>query len=196
MGLGFNDVVQHKSRGNKYVDGQVLTYFIDAFEAVWEAGVADALRGLKAKHPDYELWNFGHSLGASLASISAFAAVKMGIFKSEEVKCVTMGQFRTGLIEYAIAHDQHVPHTYRIVHATDILVRYPFENPLNTEGFYHHRFEVWYNNAMAIGDPFVINERGDDFSGANTVNSTDPMTDNSHLTYFNVNIEDYFFKHC
>uniref|UniRef100_A0AC34FST4 Fungal lipase-like domain-containing protein n=1 Tax=Panagrolaimus sp. ES5 TaxID=591445 RepID=A0AC34FST4_9BILA len=198
MKLEYLNFINHKTRTSKYVDGKVLTYFIDAFEAVWENGVEDTLRQLKKKHPNYELWTFGHSLGASLASIAAFAAVKTEIFKPDEVKSVTMGQIRTGTIEFAQGHDKYVPNSYRVVHAKDAMVQIPLKDPLEIDDVYHHRFEVWYNNNMTVGDSYVINERGDDFSGANTVNITNlsqaDMT--THLIYFNSNIETYIADHC
>uniref|UniRef100_A0A914P9P9 Uncharacterized protein n=1 Tax=Panagrolaimus davidi TaxID=227884 RepID=A0A914P9P9_9BILA len=77
------------------------------------------------------------------------------------------------------------------------MVQIPLKNALTTTDFYHHRFEVWYNNDMKVGDPYVINERGDDFSGANTINvTTISREDKSHLIYFNASFEDYLDKHC
>uniref|UniRef100_A0A914P5K7 Fungal lipase-like domain-containing protein n=1 Tax=Panagrolaimus davidi TaxID=227884 RepID=A0A914P5K7_9BILA len=198
MKLEYLNFKDHKTRESKYVDGKVLTYFIDAFEAVWEGGVEKTLKELKHKYPKYELWTFGHSLGASLASIAAFAAVKMDIFKPDEVKSVTMGQIRTGTIEFAMGHDKYVPNSYRIVHANDAMVQIPLKDALTADDVYHHRFEVWYNNNMTIGDSYVINERGDDFSGANTVNISNltPADMESHLIYFDSNIETYIADFC
>uniref|UniRef100_A0AC35FD67 Fungal lipase-like domain-containing protein n=1 Tax=Panagrolaimus sp. PS1159 TaxID=55785 RepID=A0AC35FD67_9BILA len=197
MDLEMLNFIDHASRKSKYVDGRVLTYFADAFEALWENGIEKRVRELRKIKPDYELWVFGHSLGASLASVAAFAAVKTEIFKFDQVKSITLGQIRTGNIEYAMGHDKYVPNSFRVVHAKDAMVQIPLKAALTTTDFYHHRFEVWYNNDMKVGDPYVINERGDDLSGANTINvTTISREDKSHLIYFNASFEDYLDKHC
>uniref|UniRef100_A0A914QXE3 Fungal lipase-like domain-containing protein n=1 Tax=Panagrolaimus davidi TaxID=227884 RepID=A0A914QXE3_9BILA len=142
MDLEMLNFIDHASRESKYVEGKVLTYFADAFEALWENGIEKRLRELRKIKPDYELWVFGHSLGASLASVAAFAAVKTEIFKFDKVKSITLGQIRTGNIEYAMEHDKYVPNSFRVVHAKDAMVQIPLKAALTTTDFYHHRFEV------------------------------------------------------
>ena len=137
------NLLTYGSRRSVYVDGEVFHYFIEAFERLWNnAGIETALRSLHAQHPDYDLYTFGHSLGGSLASIASVAAVRGGIFDSSKVKSITMGQPRTGNLEFAISHDAYVPNSYRIVHATDLVTKLPFKILPGQPNAYHHRFEV------------------------------------------------------
>jgi hypothetical protein len=188
------NLLTYGSRRSSLVDGDVFTYFIDAFEKLWAAGIKADLQTLKAQYPDYELWTFGHSLGGSLASLASVAAVKGGMFQKEKVKSVTMGQPRTGSLEFAISHDIYVPYSYRIVHAKDLITKLPFKVLPGQPNAYHHRFEVWYNNDMSSGANFVVKERGDDWSGSNSLDSN--LQDSSHLTYFNEDIDNYYLLNC
>uniref|UniRef100_A0AC34FX33 Fungal lipase-like domain-containing protein n=1 Tax=Panagrolaimus sp. ES5 TaxID=591445 RepID=A0AC34FX33_9BILA len=136
------NLLTYGSRRSALVDGDVFIYFIDAFEKLWASGIKADLQALHNEYPDYELWTFGHSLGGSLASLASVAAVKGGMFEKEKVKSVTMGQPRTGSLEFAISHDQYVPNSYRIVHATDLITKLPFKILPGQPNAYHHRFEV------------------------------------------------------
>jgi hypothetical protein len=187
------NLLTYGSRRSSLVDGEVLTYFIDAFEKLWNAGIRADLEALHQQYPDYELWTFGHSLGGSLASLASVAAVKSGLFGSQQVKSVTMGQPRTGSLEFAVSHDLYVPLSYRIVHGADTVTKLPFKVLPGQPNAYHHRFEVWYNNDMS-GANFVVNERGDDWSGANSAPFN--LQDASHLTYFNEDIDNYYLLKC
>uniref|UniRef100_A0A914P422 Fungal lipase-like domain-containing protein n=1 Tax=Panagrolaimus davidi TaxID=227884 RepID=A0A914P422_9BILA len=194
-----SDVKSKATKASKYIDGKVLEYFINSFETLWESGIEETLKKLKKEYPKYELWVFGHSLGGVFASIGSFAAYKTSIFPSDEIKCITLGQIRTGTLEYAQAHDKYVPNTYRIIHATDAATKVPMKDPLSTnpDDLFHHRYEVWYNNDMEVGESYSINERADDFSGSNTINiSTISPLDTSHLVYFNESLFSYIFEHC
>uniref|UniRef100_A0A914YNU8 Fungal lipase-like domain-containing protein n=1 Tax=Panagrolaimus superbus TaxID=310955 RepID=A0A914YNU8_9BILA len=130
MGFIETDCKTRKTKASKYVDGKLLEYFAESFDPLWESGLEENLRKLKKQYPKYELWVFGHSLGGVFASIGSFAAYKTKIFESDEIKCITMGQLRTGTLEYAQSHDKYVPNTYRIIHATDlatdVLLKIPY----------------------------------------------------------------------
>ncbi|PAV65848.1 hypothetical protein WR25_08349 [Diploscapter pachys] len=99
--------------------GNIFTYFYDAFYFLWNGGLEAQVRTLKYRYPDYQLWVTGHSLGASIASIAASHAVKVGIFNGTNVRLVTFGQPRTGDLNYSSWHEQTFPYSYRIVHHKD-----------------------------------------------------------------------------
>jgi hypothetical protein len=132
--------------------GKVLDYFLTAFTDVWKNGMKDDFLSLKNANPEYELWVTGHSLGAAMASIAATTIATSNYFDSNKIKLVTYGQPRTGDKTYAALVDATIPYAIRVVHKFDIVPQIP---PRFLYGYHHHKSEVWYNNDMAVGDPWI-----------------------------------------
>lgn len=56
-------------------------------------------------------------------------------------------------------------YSYRVVNHKDLIPRVP---PLGgPDEIWHHRYEIWYNNRMAKGDPWQLSPEGDGHYGAN-----------------------------
>uniref|UniRef100_A0AC34Q0R6 Fungal lipase-like domain-containing protein n=1 Tax=Panagrolaimus sp. JU765 TaxID=591449 RepID=A0AC34Q0R6_9BILA len=187
------NLLVYQSSSSPLFDGKVFTYFANAFDLLWTSGLASDLQNLKNENPSYELWTFGHSLGGSLATLAANAAVKTGIFTGDKVKVVTMGEPRTGDYTFAQGVSKNVPGIYRIVHGADLVTKLPLKLTLEQKSAYHTNFEVWYNNDMAQGAGFVVNNRADDQSGSNTVNYDGK---DYHNNYFNVDNDNYHLNGC
>lgn len=88
--------------------GKVSEYFYNGFDLLWTGGMRDDFLSLKNKYPSYQLWVVGHSLGGSLASIAAGTIVKLGLMPANKVSLITMGQPRTGDVDFANAQDSQV----------------------------------------------------------------------------------------
>uniref|UniRef100_A0A7E4V7Z8 Lipase_3 domain-containing protein n=1 Tax=Panagrellus redivivus TaxID=6233 RepID=A0A7E4V7Z8_PANRE len=123
-----------------FFGGQVFSYFLNAFQLLWDAGIGEDLEELSILYPYYELQAFGHSLGGSLASLTALAAVKKNYFHSDNVLLYTFGQPRTGDVKYATEHDENVPNSFRIVHAEDLVSQAPLRLGYYQTTAYHHRY--------------------------------------------------------
>uniref|UniRef100_A0A914ZL32 Fungal lipase-like domain-containing protein n=1 Tax=Parascaris univalens TaxID=6257 RepID=A0A914ZL32_PARUN len=134
-------------------ENKVSKYFHNAFYSVWTNGIMQSFLSLKADYNAYELWITGHSLGAAMASIASNVIVAEGLHPSKLVKLITFGQPRTGDRKFAAAHDRLVPYSYRVVHSRDMVVHLP---PRSFKGFRHHRYEVWYDNDMAMGRSYTV----------------------------------------
>uniref|UniRef100_A0A1I7XC88 Lipase_3 domain-containing protein n=1 Tax=Heterorhabditis bacteriophora TaxID=37862 RepID=A0A1I7XC88_HETBA len=67
----------------------------------------------------------GHSLGGSLASMTALHLVKNGLFDKNMVRLVTYGEPRTGNVAYAKEVEKHVPFRYRVIKKNDMVKRLP-----------------------------------------------------------------------
>ncbi|VDM41225.1 unnamed protein product [Toxocara canis] len=168
--------------------GKINKYFYDAFLCLWTAGLKNDLLAVIKKNPSYDLWITGYSLGGAMASIASTIIVRDGIYKAEKVKLVTFGQPRTGDHKYALTHNKLLYYTYRVIHQNDIVPHIP---PKNFKGYYHHLYEVWYNNSMDSGDPYVI---------CTTPECIDSNKKNlsiqDHLNYFGKNVVDYGDSGC
>ncbi|KIH50467.1 hypothetical protein ANCDUO_19454, partial [Ancylostoma duodenale] len=84
----------------------------------------------------------------------------------ENVRLVTFGQPRTGDYDFATWHDATFPYAYRIVHQNDPVPHIPPR--LGRDKLFHHRYEVWYNNSMAVGQPYTICQEADGDYCSNT----------------------------
>lgn len=73
----------------------------------------------------------GHSLGGSLASITALYLANNTIFPANRIRLVTFGEPRTGNVAFARAVEQQVPFRYRIVHRNDLVSTYNLYTCLN-----------------------------------------------------------------
>jgi predicted lipase len=173
------------------IGGRVSSYFLNVFNELWNNGLHLSLLALKLQYPTYQLWVTGHSLGGSLASIGAAVIVQDGIYGADQVQYVTFGQPRTGDSDYAKAHDKLIPNGYRVTHARDLVPHVP---PENFEGYFHHQNEVWYDNAMNPGDPFVLCQ-GDEADKCSDQDNVD-YSILDHLYYFGIFLSQYGRVNC
>ncbi|CAO4368590.1 unnamed protein product [Caenorhabditis nigoni] len=171
--------------------GNVFEYFYDAFLFQWNGGLSQDLRNLKYKYPDYEIWVTGHSMGGAIASIAASYIVKTGLYTSDKIKLVTLGQPRTGDYAFAQWHDATFPYSFRIVHHRDIAAHIP---PMEGQDeLFHHRTEVWYNNNMTVGMPYTLCAEADGlYCSARQVD----YSTEDHVWYFGINFVDWGAAGC
>ncbi|UMM21661.1 hypothetical protein L5515_003247 [Caenorhabditis briggsae] len=171
--------------------GNVFEYFYDAFLFQWIAGLSQDLRNLKYKYPDYEIWVTGHSMGGAIASIAASYLVKTGLYTSDKIKLVTLGQPRTGDYAFAQWHDATFPYSFRIVHHRDIAAHIP---PMEGQDeLFHHRTEVWYNNNMTVGMPYTLCAEADGlYCSARQLD----YSAEDHIWYFGINFVDWGAAGC
>uniref|UniRef100_A0A7E4VAH9 Lipase_3 domain-containing protein n=1 Tax=Panagrellus redivivus TaxID=6233 RepID=A0A7E4VAH9_PANRE len=175
-----------------FFGGNVYHYFYTAYQLLWDAGLGKDLQELARKNPSYKLQVFGHSLGGSLASLTAFAAVKYSYFTSDKVLLYTFGQPRTGDIDYAAEHDRFVPNSFRIVHGLDFIAQVPFREDYNSTAAYHHRTPVFYGDDMGKGASFEVSPLPDPQYGY----KYGDLLSHLHITYFNVDYHAFYLNGC
>ncbi|EYB87540.1 hypothetical protein Y032_0261g564 [Ancylostoma ceylanicum] len=153
-----------KSIINSWIDwpygGMVSKYFYDAFMKIWENGMNEDIKFLRAQYPKYEVWVTGHSLGGAIASLAAHYLVGSGLVNSKNLKLITLGQPRTGDKEFAKNHTAAIDYSFRVTHWRDVVPHIPSfdERP---GGYYHHKTEVFYKEGMAPNDYIVCKEYED-----------------------------------
>jgi len=185
-------------------DTGVMTYFYSAFNRLFlDGGMKDALLKLKQSHEGYRIWITGHSLGGSLASMTALYLVNHTIFPSEKVKLVTFGEPRTGNFKYAKSIEQNLNFRYRVINKNDIVTNIPQsmdpDNLLLSVSVaerqpYFYRYAVHYNNGMeARESEFELCEFPEDHHCRNLALAGDV---NDHFNYFGVKAEDYLKAGC
>ncbi|VDK73646.1 unnamed protein product [Cylicostephanus goldi] len=113
------------------------------------------------------------------------------MFLPRYIKLVTFGQPRTGDYDYADFHDAAFPYSYRVVSRHDPVPHTPPQE--GDDQPFHHLYEVWYNNDMAIGQPYTICEEADGIYCSNTVTN---KVDSDHWFYFNRNIKEWGQNGC
>uniref|UniRef100_A0A1I7Z1D7 Lipase_3 domain-containing protein n=1 Tax=Steinernema glaseri TaxID=37863 RepID=A0A1I7Z1D7_9BILA len=138
--------------------GKCGQWFINTFNALWNAGVKDNFLTARNKYPGYQVWVTGHNSGGSLASIASAYLVYTKMVSSDDLLLMTMGQPRTGDKDYADVHDKLVKHSYRIVHNRDESAHLPVKN---WENYYHHGAEVWYPNMMKEDARYTVCPEGE-----------------------------------
>uniref|UniRef100_A0A914RUM2 Fungal lipase-like domain-containing protein n=1 Tax=Parascaris equorum TaxID=6256 RepID=A0A914RUM2_PAREQ len=153
-----------------YGIGKVNRYFSRALDTIW---------------PNIEvLLQDADTRRGALASLAAMRTVLENLRNSHEVKLVTFGQPRVGDREFAMKHDELVPHSYRVVHRADIVPHLPAcqkgdddserrddkSKPCDTNGdgrAYHHGTEIWYPYGMKPGAEYfecLGQPKGEDFN--------------------------------
>ena len=169
--------------------GKVNEYYHSAFRYLWEGGFRDDFLYFKNKYPTYEVRVTGHSLGGALASLAASWLSAMGYVPPERIKMVSFGEPHVGDQTWADKYSTWVPWAYRVTHRFDHVPHWPY----NITGFVHHKKEIWYNNTMAEGMPFI---ECDNFEDKNCIDSVppslylDPQYAGDHTDYFGKN------NHC
>ncbi|XGW06917.1 hypothetical protein V3C99_016881 [Haemonchus contortus] len=172
-------------------NGHLFKYFHDAFFFLWNGGLEQQVRTLKYQYPNYKFYVTGHSLGASIASICASYLVKFNMTTPENLRLVTFGQPRTGDYDFAAWHEATFPYAYRIVHHRDPVPHIP--PMIGADQVFHHRYEVWYNNDMAVGQPYTVCKESDGDYCSNTVISTEGS---DHDSYYNRDLGHWASQGC
>ncbi|KAI6198891.1 Class 3 lipase protein [Aphelenchoides besseyi] len=135
-----------------YGMGKVHRYFYRAFITLWnDGGMKNEFESLTKQYPDYSIIVTGHSLGAAISSLASAAILKERKFTNPKVYHYNYGQPRVGDADFAVAHTQLIPDFYRVTHGRDGVTVVPD----TSLGFVHHAGEVWYNNTMEPGAPYV-----------------------------------------
>uniref|UniRef100_A0AC34RQR6 Fungal lipase-like domain-containing protein n=1 Tax=Panagrolaimus sp. JU765 TaxID=591449 RepID=A0AC34RQR6_9BILA len=174
------------------IGGGVSEYFYNAFDQIWNAGMKNDFITLKNQYPGYKIWVTGHSLGGSMASICASLIVATNLAPASNVYLYTFGQPRTGDTDFASKHDAlNLAATNRVTHSHDIVPHVP---PENFEDYYHHKSELFYDNDMTIGRPYVDCES--DESGKCSDGNLLDLSINDHLHYFDKDVSGYGEDGC
>lgn len=181
----------------------VITYFHSAFYKLFiDSGMKDDLLDLQKKYPTYRVWATGHSLGGSLASMTALYLVKTGSVDRKRIRLVTFGEPRTGNVAYAKELEQFVDFRYRVIKKNDAVTNLPASadpnTPLITASMYQrqplfYRYLVHYDNQMNFGQGFKICGMSDDHGCRNLALAAD-FSD--HVSYFGLNQDDFVRQRC
>ncbi|PIO73194.1 triacylglycerol lipase [Teladorsagia circumcincta] len=143
------------SMASWFFGGRVSRYFSNAFSHIWAAGIGEDFLALRKQYPEYEVWITGHSLGGSLASLSASFLVGSHIAEPSKVKLVTFGQPRTGDSRFSEIHNNQLEYSFRVTHWRDIVPHIPM-GPLG--GYFHHRQQAFYKENMRPDDYKICDE--------------------------------------
>ncbi|GMR30941.1 hypothetical protein PMAYCL1PPCAC_01136, partial [Pristionchus mayeri] len=150
---------------------------------VWgEGGLGDDIVRLSSAHPDYALYITGHSLGGSMSALAAVRVAKNGIHPNQNIIFYNFGEPRTGDKKFANLLDSLVQ-GYRVVHDKDIIPHTPFP----FMGYHHHQTEVFYENDMTLGSPYVVCQ-GQEDPNCSARYQSDLNLLHDHFHYFNINV--------
>ncbi|CAJ0575853.1 unnamed protein product, partial [Mesorhabditis spiculigera] len=180
----------------------VITYFHTAWTKLFHEEMKPDLLKLKKKFPNYRVWITGHSLGGSLASMTALHLAVNKIFDPSKVRLVTFGEPRTGNVAFAKALENHIDFRYRVVKRNDFVTNIP--NTLDPNGMMitnavfdrqplFYRFLVHYDNNMDKGDSYKVCEMSDDHGCRNLAVAADF---NDHVSYFGIKQDEFLEKRC
>ncbi|VDM67256.1 unnamed protein product [Strongylus vulgaris] len=187
-------------------NGHLIKYFNDAFMFLWNGGLEQQVRTLKYQYPDYKIYvryyhgqSFkeeakqvtGHSMGASIATVAASYILKWGMWAPKDLRLITYGEPRTGDYDFAVWHDATFLYSYRVISHRDPVPHTPPR--FGADMAFHNRYEVWYDNDMAVGQPYTICQEADGDYCSNTVSNRDGS---DHLFYFNMNIKEWGLSGC
>ncbi|VDM41149.1 unnamed protein product [Toxocara canis] len=181
----------------------VMTYFYGAFQRLFvDSGMKTDLAKLKEKYPGYKVWVTGHSLGGSLAAMTALYLVNQTIFPADRVRLVTFGEPRTGNVAFARAVEENIKFRYRVVHRNDLVTNVPtsmdpagvFVTTAIAERQPHfYRHLVFYDNDMKRGDTFDVCDLSEDHSCRNLAAANNIL---DHTNYFGINADEYLKEKC
>ncbi|CAI2352821.1 unnamed protein product [Caenorhabditis sp. 36 PRJEB53466] len=192
--------------------GEINYYFAITHEIIWEK-VQKVLQSDEYK--EHDVIFTGHSLGGSLASLSAFETVLSKIRNSSQVKMISLAEPRTGNLVFAKNFDRFVKYSFRVINGLDALAHLPpchkdyrfwprVDLPCDATsrtGPYHHSVEVWYPDGMQKGSKYVIcnGSKGEELfcSDKNLVTMSNfgkGITD--HRKYFGYMVSQYGASNC
>uniref|UniRef100_A0A0N5ASJ4 Lipase_3 domain-containing protein n=1 Tax=Syphacia muris TaxID=451379 RepID=A0A0N5ASJ4_9BILA len=183
--------------------GGVITYFHSAFEKLFkEGGMRSELLKMKEKYPGYKVWVTGHSLGGSLASITALYLANKTVFPADRIRLVTFGEPRTGNLAFAKAVEDSLKFRFRVVHRDDVITNIPAAMDPNSMLItasiaerqpHFYRYLVHYNNDMKPEDDFTVCRYSEDHVCRNLATATNAM---DHVSYFGINSDDFIKDNC
>uniref|UniRef100_A0A0N4Z635 Lipase_3 domain-containing protein n=1 Tax=Parastrongyloides trichosuri TaxID=131310 RepID=A0A0N4Z635_PARTI len=151
--------------------GLVNRYFLKAHNVLWDY-ISEVFK--VDEYKTYKLSVTGHSLGGALAALCAIRVQMEGYRESNNITLYTFGEPRVGSASFAFKFDDLVPHSWRVVHALDIVPHLPgcakpsgssllqvyFGktsqpcDPTALDEPYHHGTEIWYPEGMGENDIF------------------------------------------
>ena len=117
-----------------------------------------------------------------MASLAAATIATSKYFPLDKMKLITFGEPRVGDKTYTDLHDSLITYAYRVIHKHDI---FPHEPPTWIDGYHHHKSEVWYDNDMAVGDPFL---ECDEDESKKCSESTLNLNPGDHQFYYNTSL--------
>jgi hypothetical protein len=111
-----------------------------------------------------------------------------GLVNSDNSVHYSFGQPRVGDFDWAALHDVLLPNYYRVTHKQDFISDQ--FNPILD--YVHHGIQVWYNNEMTPGSPYITCKLDADPKcfGPPRISMQD------HRVYFGVNIPKYGEAGC
>jgi len=133
--LAFQESYQAPDAKQPY--GKTHTGFADAYKRILNPLPPDVAKQLNPAVPCYIS---GHSLGAALATFAAIdIALKVPKLRPK-LQLYTYASPRVGDVEFAKAHSQLIPNSYRIVNLADVV---PLVPPTKLHGTYLHIGQEW-----------------------------------------------------
>lgn len=167
--------------------GQTHHGFCAYYRSLAVLGLAlEVTRMWEEKKGEYTVLVTGHSLGGAAATL---CAADLGKRFGLSTLLYTFGEPRVGDADFASSLASHSLGSYRVVHASDCVPHLPpCCGGLRKEQChpkpdcpFHHGQEVWYDNSMGEGAPFVMCP-GDEDEDACTNGSVTSVSD--HKYYF------------
>ncbi|KAI3415827.1 hypothetical protein GPALN_005400 [Globodera pallida] len=124
--------------------GRVSLYYWNAFQRLWEGGLAVKLSRIVSRYPNFELRIMGHSMGGALAALAAsFMAhqnlIVRGTRLGRRIRLYTFGAVHSGDRRWALELKKAVPDSFRVNNRWDIAPQ--MARSVNRE-YYHHGTEV------------------------------------------------------
>ncbi|CAO4382462.1 unnamed protein product [Caenorhabditis nigoni] len=147
--------------------GEINYYFSMTHKSIWPK-IRDVL--IHSNYSNHDVIFTGHSLGGSLAALSAFESILTNVRNESQVKVVTLAEPRTGNRKFAKNFDKSVKYSFRIINGIDVLAHLPPCHkdyrfwprvdlpcdPRSRDGPYHHSTEVWYPDGMNETAKYII----------------------------------------
>uniref|UniRef100_A0A7E4USU0 Lipase_3 domain-containing protein n=1 Tax=Panagrellus redivivus TaxID=6233 RepID=A0A7E4USU0_PANRE len=188
----------------KFINGSgVMTYFYGGFRKLFlQTEMKAQLDALNKKYENYRIWVTGHSLGGSLASITALYLANSTAYNANKIRLVTFGEPRTGNYLYAKTIEENLKFRYRVVNRNDIVTNVPAsmdpDNLLLTVATaerqpYYYRYLVHYDKGMDRNADFKICESSEDHHCRNLGLAVDVS---DHEAYFGVKADAYIKAGC
>jgi hypothetical protein len=106
-------------------------------------GVLAAIASTAKAHPSASIWITGHSLGGSLAELSA---VDASLELNRTVNLYSFGTPRVGNDAWAALVEQVLAVRFRVTHRQDLIPLYP----PRSAGYQHPTTEVWFDNDSGV----------------------------------------------
>ena len=103
----------------------VQDYFETRYATILRPVLAEQLIKARVLYPQYEYVFTGHSLGAALATLAAFDALKSGAVLKNQTILYNYGSPRVGNFEFSQAVEETISEIYRVIHWKDYVPHVP-----------------------------------------------------------------------